>query len=332
MNYKKLGIVVGCTAVVAALAGIIGTKFINKSEAKMEKSPAKVYYVKEITPENLIKIYDALGVELKGKVGVKVSTGEAGSRGYLKADLIGPLVQKLNGTILECNTAYAGQRNTVEDHLKVAEEHGFTKFADVDIMDAEGEMKIPVHNGKHLKYNLVGTHLDNYDSILNLAHGKGHAMGGFGANLKNQSIGIASRNGKAYIHSAGFTEDPDKAWSNLPEQQAFIESMAEAAKSVSDYFASQGKQIVYITVMNFLSVDCDCDAHQTDPVMADLGIVASTDPVANDQAFVDMIYASKDPGAKKLQERIDRQMGRHILPYAESIGLGTTKYELIELD
>ena len=196
----------------------------------------------------------------------------------------------------------------------------------------EGEMKIPVHNGKHLKYNLVGTHLDNYDSILNLAHGKGHAMGGFGANLKNQSIGIASRNGKAYIHSAGFTEDPDKAWSNLPEQQAFIESMAEAAKSVSDYFASQGKQIVYITVMNFLSVDCDCDAHQTDPVMADLGIVASTDPVANDQAFVDMVYASKDPGAKKLQERIDRQMGRHILPYAESIGLGTTKYELIELD
>lgn len=331
MNYKKIGIILVVITVVVAVVGFIKTKLIKSGE-EMAKEPAKVYYVKEITPENLIKIYDALGVELKGKVGVKVSTGEAGSRGYLKADLIGPLVQKLNGTILECNTAYAGQRNTVEDHLKVAEEHGFTKFADVDIMDAEGEMKIPVHNGKHLKYNLVGTHLDNYDSILNLAHGKGHAMGGFGANLKNQSIGIASRNGKAYIHSAGFTEDPDKAWSNLPEQQAFIESMAEAAKSVSDYFASQNKQIVYITVMNFLSVDCDCDAHQTDPVMADLGIVASTDPVANDQAFVDMIYASKAPGAKKLQERIDRQMGRHILPYAESIGLGTTKYELIELD
>ena len=250
----------------------------------MQTAPAKVYYVKEITPENLIKIYDALGVELQGNVGVKVSTGEAGSRGYLKPELIGPLVQKLNGTIIECNTAYAGQRNTATDHLRVAAEHGFTKIANVDIMDADGEMKIPVHNGKHLKYNLVGTHLDNYDSILNLAHGKGHAMGGFGANLKNQSIGIASRNGKAYIHSAGFTTDPDLAWSNLPQQQAFIESMAEAAKSVSDYFASQNKQIVYITVMNFLSVDCDCDAHQTDPVMADLGIIASTDPVANDQA------------------------------------------------
>ncbi len=328
MNYKKLWIILGCAAFVAICAGIVATKII-KSEDKMENTPSKVYYVREITPENLIKIYDALGVELRGNVGIKVSTGEAGSRGYLKPELIGPLVQKLNGTIIECNTAYAGQRNTAADHLRVAAEHGFTKIANVDIMDADGEMKIPVNNGKHLKYNLVGTHLDNYDSILNLAHGKGHAMGGFGANLKNQSIGIASRNGKAYIHSAGFTADPDMAWSNLPQQQAFIESMAEAAKSVSDYFASQNKQIVYITVMNFLSVDCD--AHQTDPVMADLGIVASTDPVANDQAFVDMIYASTDPGAKKLQERIDRQMGRHILPYAESIGLGTTKYELIEL-
>ena len=330
MKYKKLAAILGCVAIVAAVAGIVAANMI-KSEDKMENTPAKVYYVKEITPENLIKIYDALGVELKGNIGVKVSTGEAGSRGYLKPDLIGPLVQKLNGTIIECNTAYAGQRNTAADHIRVAAEHGFTKIANVDIMDADGEMKIPVNNGKHLEYNLVGTHLDNYDSILNLAHGKGHAMGGFGANLKNQSIGIASRNGKAYIHSAGFTADPDAAWSNLPEQQAFIESMAEAAKSVSDYFASQNKQIVYITVMNFLSVDCDCDAHQTDPVMGDLGIVASTDPVANDQAFVDMIYASTDPGAKKLQERIDRQMGRHILPYAESIGLGTTKYELIEL-
>ena len=331
MNYKKLFILFISILIGITLIWFIYNSFSN-AEKEMKNEPAKVYYVKDITPENLIKIYDALGVELKGRVGVKVSTGEAGSRGYLKAELIGPLVQKLNGTILECNTAYAGKRNTVEDHLKVAEEHGFTKFADVDIMDAEGEKKIPVNNGKHLKYNLVGTHLDNYDSILNLAHGKGHAMGGFGASLKNQSIGIASRNGKAYIHSAGFTEDPEILWSNLPEQQAFIESMAEAAKSVSDYFASQGKQIVYITVMNFLSVDCDCDAHQTDPVMSDLGIVASTDPVANDQAFVDMIYASKDTGAKKLQERIDRQMGRHILPYAGSIGLGTTKYELIELD
>ena len=162
----------------------------------MKKS--KVYFCKKITPENLIKIYEALGIELKGNVGVKVSTGEAGSRGYLKADLIGPLVKKINGTIIECNTAYPGKRNTAEDHMKVAEEHGFTSFANVDIMDAEGEMKIPVKDGKHLEYDLVGNHLDNYDSMLNLAHGKGHAMGGFGANIKNQSIGVASRNGKAY--------------------------------------------------------------------------------------------------------------------------------------
>lgn len=296
----------------------------------MEKS--KVYFTKDITPENLIKIYKALGVELGGNVGVKVSTGEAGSRGYLKADLIGPLVRQLNGTIIECNTAYDGARNTVEEHLEVAKEHGFTKIANIDIMDADGEMKIPVKNGKHLKYNLVGTHFDRYDSIINLAHGKGHAMGGFGANLKNQSIGIASRNGKAYIHTAGITENPDELWNNLPKQQDFIESMAESAKSVSDYINDNGKKIVYITVMNFLSVDCDCDAHQTDPVMADLGIIASLDPVANDQAFIDMIWNSNDVGAKKLQERIDRQMGRHILPYAEELGLGSTQYELIELD
>ncbi|MBQ3352817.1 DUF362 domain-containing protein [Candidatus Saccharibacteria bacterium] len=293
--------------------------------------PSKVYFTKNITPENLIKIYEALGVELPGKVGVKVSTGEAGAKGYLKADLIGPLVKKLNGTIIECNTAYPGQRNTAENHLKVAEDHGFTKFAKVDIMDADGDFEIPVHQGKHLEYDLVGKNFANYDSILNLAHGKGHAMGGFGANLKNQSIGIASRNGKAYIHSAGKSEDPEKLWNNLPEQLDFIESMAEAATAVSDYLKANNKPIAYITVMNALSVDCDCDKNQGDPVMSDLGIVASLDPVANDQAFVDLIWASEDPGAKKLQERIDTRLGREILPYAESLGLGSTKYELIEI-
>ena len=295
----------------------------------MEKS--KVYFVKEINAENLIKIYEALGVTLDGKVGVKVSTGERGAKGYLKADLIGPLVKKLNGTIIECNTAYPGARNTVEEHLEVAREHGFTSFADVDIMDATGEFKIPVHNGKHLKYDIIGENFKNYDSILNLAHGKGHAMGGFGANLKNQSIGIASRNGKAYIHSCGQDENPDTAWSKPYEQVEFIESMAEAAKAVSDYVKENNKKIVYITVMNALSVDCDCDSHQGDPVMADLGIVASLDPVANDQAFIDMVWNSTDPGAKKLQARVDRQEGRHITEYAESLGLGSTNYELIEL-
>ena len=292
---------------------------------------SKVFFTKEITPESLIKIYEALGVELPGKVGVKVSTGEAGSKGYLKADLIGPFVKKLHGTIIECNTAYPGARNTAEDHLKVDEDHGFTSFADVDIMDADGDLKIPFEKGKYLKYDLVGKNFANYDSIVNLAHGKGHMMGGFGANLKNQSIGIASRNGKAYIHSAGQTEDPDACWQAEHEQIDFIKSMAEAATAVADYLKEQGKPIIYITVMNALSLSCDCDANQDDPVMADLGIVASLDPVANDQAFIDMIWASEDPGAKKLQERIDSRLGREILPYAAELGLGSCEYDLIEV-
>ena len=293
---------------------------------------AKVYFTKEITPESLERIYRSLGVDLQGKIGVKVSTGEDGAKGYLKADLIGPLVKKLSGTILECNTAYPGKRNTAEDHLAVAKKHGFTSFADVDIMDADGEIKIPTpEQSKHLKYDLIGKNFSNYDSIINLAHGKGHAMGGFGANLKNQSIGIASRNGKAYIHACGHTEDPDACWQDQHAQIDFIESMAEAATAVADYCQSEGKQIVYITVMNALSVDCDCDARQGDPVMADLGIVGSLDPVANDQAFIDLIWNSNDPGAKELKERIDSREGRAILPYAESLGLGSTTYELIEI-
>ena len=292
---------------------------------------AKVYFTKEITPEGLRKVYEALGVKLEGKIGVKVSTGEKGAKGYLKADLIGPFVKSLNGTIVECNTAYPGERNKVSDHMKVAEEHGFTSFAKVDIMDADGEMKIPVHKGKHLKYDVVGSHFDDYDAYINLAHGKGHPMGGFGANLKNQSIGFASRNGKAYIHSCGKTKSPRFCWISKHEQIDFIESMAEAATAVADYLKEQGKPIIYITVMNALSTSCDCDANQDDPVMEDLGIVASLDPVANDQAFIDMVWASKNPGAEKLKERIDSRLGREILPYAESLGLGETKYELIEI-
>ena len=295
----------------------------------MEK--AKVFFTKEITPESLIKIYEALGVELTGRVGVKVSTGEAGSKGYLKADLIAPLVKKLNGTIIECNTAYDGERNTYEDHIKVAEDHGFTSFAEVDIMDQNGEKKIPVHKGKHLKYDLIGENFDNYDSILNLAHGKGHVMGGFGANLKNQSIGIASRNGKAYIHSCGKTESPKLCWVTPFKQESFIESMAEAATAVSDYLKENNKPIVYITVANAISLDCDCDAHQGDPVIADIGIFASLDPVANDQAFIDAIWATHEEGTKDIEERIDSRKGRHITEYAESLGLGTTSYELIEI-
>ncbi len=193
-------------------------------------------------------------------------------------------------------------------------------------MDKEGEIKIPVNKGKHLKYDIIGKNFENYDSIINLAHGKGHAMGGFGANLKNQSIGIASRNGKAYIHSCGQTEDPDKCWTCKYEQVDFIESMAEAATAVADYLKENNKSIIYMTVMNFLSVDCDCDCNQTDPVMKDLGIVASLDPVANDQAFLDMIANSNDEGKTALEERIDTRVGRRITEYAEELGLGSRNY------
>ena len=292
---------------------------------------SKVYFTKNITPEKLIEIYEKLGVELTGKVGVKVSTGEAGSKGYLKADLIKPLVTKLNGTIIECNTAYPGERNNAKDHMKVAIEHGFD-FTDIDIMDADGDFKVPVKNGKHLKYDLIGNNFKNYDSILNFAHGKGHAMGGFGANLKNQSIGIASRKGKAYIHSCGKTEDPTLCWMSKHEQKDFIESMAEAAKAVSDYLEDNKKKIVYITVANNISLDCDCDAHQGDPVIADIGIFASTDPVANDQAFIDAIWKTHEEGTPAIQERIDTREGRHITGYAEGLGLGSTDYELINID
>ncbi len=291
-----------------------------------------VYFSKEITPEKLIELYEALGVPLTGNVGVKVSTGEAGSKGYLKKELIAPLVQQINGTIIECNTAYPGKRNTAEDHIKVAEKHGFTSFADVDIMDAVGEFKIPTpENSKHLKYDLIGENFKDYDSILNLAHGKGHEMGGFGANLKNQSIGIASRNGKAYIHSAGVTEDADECWGVPVKQIDFIESMAEAATAVADYLKENNKPILYIIVANRLSLECDCDAHQGDAVMADIGIFASLDPVANDQAFLDAVWNSPDLGKEKLKERIDSRIGRRITEYAEELGLGTRKYKLIEM-
>ena len=287
----------------------------------------KVYFTKEITPESLVKIYEALGVEATGKVGVKISTGEAGGHNYLKPELIKTLVNKLNANILECNTAYAGKRNTTEAHLQTIHDHGFDAIATVDLMDKDGEIEIPA-NGKHLDVDIVGKTIANYDYIINLAHFKGHAMGGFGGVIKNQSIGIASSNGKAYIHTAGATRNPSELWNNLPEQNAFLESMAEAAKAVSDYMNGH---ILYIDVMNNLSVDCDCDANPEDPCMKDIGILASLDPVAVDQACIDKIWKSTDPGRDHFIERVERQNGRNILPYAESIGLGSREYELIEI-
>lgn len=292
----------------------------------MEK--AKVYFTSAITPESLVKIYESLGVEATGKIGVKISTGELGGHNYLKPELIKDLVTKVNGTIIECNTAYAGNRNTTEAHLKNIEAHGFNKIANIDIMDGEKEMEIPC-NGKHLEVDIVGKSLENYDFIINLAHFKGHAMGGFGGVLKNQSIGIASSNGKAYIHTAGKTKKVSELWENLPEQDDFLESMAEAAKAVHDYMNGN---VLYIDVMNNLSVDCDCNASPENPCMKDIGILASTDPVALDQACIDMIWNSKDEGREHFIKRVERQNGRHILPYAEEIGLGTREYELINID
>lgn len=293
---------------------------------------SKVYFTKEITPESLIKIYEKLGVKLSGNIGIKVSTGEKGSKGYLKSELIKPFVDMLNGTIIECNTAYPGARNNAEEHLQVAKEHGFTDMGKgVEIMDGIGEFKIPVNKGKHLKYDIIGEGFKKYDSFVNLAHGKGHIMGGFGANLKNQSIGIASRNGKAYIHSCGQTDDPELCWQVKIEQKDFIESMAEAATAVSDYLKEKNIPIVYITVANDISLLCDCASDQDDPVIEDIGIFASLDPVANDQAFLDAIWKTNEEGTESIKERIDSRLGRHITEYAESLGLGSTKYELEEI-
>lgn len=295
-------------------------------------SKSKVYFAGEISPASLVRVYGALGVTLPGKVAVKISTGEAGNPNYLKPELIQDLVQKLKGTIVECNTAYEGARNDTAAHLQTAKEHGFTEIADVDIMDADGEIEIPVKNGKHLEVDIVGKNFKNYDSMLNLAHFKGHPMGGFGGALKNQSIGIASAAGKAYIHTAGKSRDVATLWEHTAPQDDFLKSMAEAATAVADYMREQEKPIVYINVINNLSVDCDCVATPEAPCMADIGIAGSLDPVALDQACIDMIWNSDDPGRDHFVERVERQNGRLIIDAAARLGLGSKEYELVELD
>lgn len=289
---------------------------------------AKVYFKKEITPESLVTVYEALGKQLKGRVAVKISTGEPGGHNFLDPNLIKDLVQKLNGTIVECNTAYNGKRCKTSDHLKVIQDHGFTAIADVDIMDSEGEMVLPINGGKHLNINYVGKNLAKYDSMLILSHFKGHAMGGFGGALKNMSIGVASAEGKAWIHTAGKTKSLKDLWNNLPPQDTFLEAMAEADLAVMDYMKDN---ILYINVMNNLSVDCDCDANPEEPCMKDIGILASTDPVALDQACLDLVYNSTDPGRDHFIERVTRQNGHHIIDYALELGIGTNEYELINL-
>ena len=330
----KKNILVVLLATLLAATGCANAQKQRKASAASEPEAAaatlpKVYFFKEISSDNLVKIYEALGREAKGKVAVKLSTGEPGGHNFLQPSLIKALVQKVNGTIVECNTAYGGGRADTESHLKAAADHGFTAIAPVDIMDAEGEVELPVEGGKHLKFDIVGKDFLNYDFTIILSHFKGHAMGGFGGAIKNMSIGIASSNGKAWIHSAGKTRVPAEAWKNLPEQDDFLESMAEAAKAVADHC---GERILYISVANNLSVDCDCDASPEEPRMGDIGILASLDPVALDRACTDLVRSSEDPGKVHLIERIDSRHGMHTLDHAEALGMGSQKYELVTLD
>ena len=294
----------------------------------MEK--AKVYFIKEITPENLIKIYETVGKKLEGNVAVKMHSGEKGNQNYLRPEFVKDMVQHVNGTVVECNTAYEGARNSTEKHRELIKEHEWEKYFPFDLLDAEGpDMELDIPNGKVLKKNYVGKDLKNYDSLLVLSHFKGHAMGGYGGALKQLSIGCASSRGKTLIHTAGVTDDQTKLFENLPEQDRFLEAMADAASSVVDYFKGN---TVYINVMKNISVDCDCDGNAKAPCMKDMGILASVDPIAVDQACLDLVYGSDDPGKEKLIQRIESLHGVHTVEAADELGFGTREYELISID
>ncbi len=293
----------------------------------MEK--AKVYFTKEITPESVVKMYETLGINLPGKVAVKLHSGEKGNQNYIKPEFVRPIVEKLNATVVECNAAYGGARNTTEKHKKLIEEHHWTKYFNVDIMDEEGpDVELEVPNGKILKKNFVGKHINDYDSMLVLSHFKGHAMGGYGGALKQLSIGVASSEGKSWIHSAGNSKDQYTIWDNLPEQDKFLESMADAASSVVKHFNGN---IAFINVMCNLSVDCDCCSVAEDPCMKDIGILASLDPIAIDQACIDLVYNSKDPGRDHFVERVESRHGTHTIEAAADLGFGTREYEIINV-
>ena len=294
----------------------------------MEKS--KVYFTRKITPESVVKMYDILQINLPGKVAVKLHSGEQGNQNYIKPEFVKAMVEHVNGTVVECNTAYGGARNTTEKHKKLIEEHGWTKYFNVDLMDSEGpDMILNIPNGKVIKENFVGKNLKKYNSMLVLSHFKGHPMGGYGGALKQLSIGVASSEGKSWIHSAGQSKDQYTIWNNLPEQDKFLESMADAASSVVKYF---NENIAFINVMCNLSVDCDCCAVAENPCMKDIGILASLDPIAVDQACIDLIYNSNDPGREHFVERVERQHGIHTIEAAAELGFGTREYELINID
>ena len=314
----------------AAALIMLGCQQQEEVSAQESQGPV-VYMTKDITPEALINIYQALGVPAEGRVAVKISTGESAKSNYLRPELIKDFVQLVNGTIVECNTAYGGNRSTTANHRKAIEERGFNRIASVDIMDEDDTMHLPVADTKHLKYNIVGSHLANYDFMINLAHFKGHAMGGFGGVLKNQSIGVASSSGKIYIHTGGKSQSN---WTSV-EQDDFLESMAASAQSVHNYFKQPGKNIIYIAVMNNMSVDCDCDGNPSAPCLRDIGILASTDPVALDQACLDLVFNhtnSNGDDAKPLVDRINRKHGIHTVEHAEKIGLGSRKYTIVSID
>lgn len=305
--------------------------FSTYAETQANTKNSKVYFIKDITPENLVKIYHALGKEAKGKVAVKISTGESAQSNHLRPELIENLVKEVDGTLVECNTAYGGNRSTTANHRRAIEERGYGKIAPVDIMDEEGYIDIPVADTKYLKYDRVGSHLANYDFLINLAHFKGHAMGGFGGVLKNQSIGIATPEGKTLIHTAGVYDEPRYVFQQPHGQDAFLESMAAAAQAVHNYFKGNA---IYINVMNNLSVDCDCDGHPHAPEMKDIGILASLDPVALDKACLDLVFnhqSTAGDNSAPLVQRIDSRHGTHTVDHAAAIGLGSLSYDLIDI-
>ena len=291
---------------------------------------AKVYFTKEISSEALIRIYEKLGIELTGNVAVKLHSGEAGNQNYLRPEFLQSIIERVGGTVVECNTAYAGERNTTAKHQKLMENHGWSKYYKVDILDSEAPDKVlDIPNGKVIKKNYVGKHIENYDSMLVLSHFKGHPMGGFGGALKQLSIGVASSSGKTNIHTAGKTTNVNELWNNLPEQDKFIEAMADAASSVHNYFNGN---IAYINIMKNMSVDCDCCKDAEDPCMKDIGILASLDPIAIDKACLDLVYNSNDPGKDHLIERIETRHGNHIIDASKELGFGSDEYELISID
>lgn len=295
------------------------------STSQEEISSSVVYFTSDISPEGLMAVYEALEWEPTGSVVIKLSTGDPPASNYLEPDLIQELVQSVDGTIVECNTAYGGSRTETAMHMQVAEDHGFTAIADVDILDADGSMELPVEGGTRLQSNLVGSHFENYDSYIVLSHFKGHAMAGFGGAIKNISIGLGSKEGKCLIHTSG--KSNTSPWGG--DQTGFTESMAEAGKSVSDYLGN-GERIIYISVLNNISIDCDCDGNPAEPDIHDIGIVTSTDPVAIDQACIDLAFAAE--GSESLQDRVNSRNGLHTLEHAQEIGLGNRHYELVNID